>query len=221
MLLLDERPPAKAGSWARDSAPTGWDVGRTAADAPWEAPVGAEPQKPARKTAPSATSAGRFDEVLLFIDERPPAKAGSWARDSAPTGWDVGRTVEDAPWGASAGAVLQKPARCPAPSAPRSAAGFDSKLLCDVKPPATAGGPKRLPAPCTGGGPNSPGDCWADPRRWVGMECGQPDAVACAGDVKMSPRAGGGSPCRAPCSRSCPSLAAYCIVLRLSHTPTR
>ena len=34
MLLLDERPPATAGSRAPNSAPEGWDTERTAADAP-------------------------------------------------------------------------------------------------------------------------------------------------------------------------------------------
>ena len=34
MLLLDERPPATAGSRAQNSAPEGWDAERTAEDAP-------------------------------------------------------------------------------------------------------------------------------------------------------------------------------------------
>ena len=54
LLWVVEEPPAKADSWAQNSAPSGWDDARTAGDAPWEAPVEAEPQKPARESAPSA-----------------------------------------------------------------------------------------------------------------------------------------------------------------------
>ena len=53
-LWVVEELIAKASSWAQNSAPRGWDDARTAEDAPWEAPVEAEPQKPARESAPPA-----------------------------------------------------------------------------------------------------------------------------------------------------------------------
>ena len=133
MLLLDERPPATAGSRAQNSAPEGWDAERTAEDAPWGSASGSCAAETCARISSLSTKCWgwcRLDERLL-LDERPPATAGSRAQNSAPEGWDAERTAEDAPCGKRQWELRRRNLRANQLPQHQVLGGLDERLLFD------------------------------------------------------------------------------------------